>query len=122
VCEIQNYALSSKAEGEAPPIVRDDHRMLGSRANYDNHGNWYGNRPILTEVVDDALFTSAKGAGLQERDARHFMYAVHNACDRFVTTDPDFLNRRAELEALARGMLIKRPSELASELRKLRSE
>ena len=44
------------------------------------------------------------------------MYAVHNGCDRFVTTDPDFLDRRLELEALGKGILTRRPSELAAEL------
>jgi hypothetical protein len=54
--------------------------------------------------------------GLQEADARHFMYAVHNGSDRFVTADGDFLNRRPQLEALGKGMLIRRPSELVAEL------
>jgi hypothetical protein len=57
--------------------------MLGSRALYDNHGNWHGNAPILTEVVDKKLLTALKSAGLKDADARHFMYAVHNECDRF---------------------------------------
>jgi predicted nucleic acid-binding protein len=98
------------------PVVRDDHRMLGSRANYDNHGQWYGTSPILTEIVDEPLFAAARKAGLEEGDARHFMYAVHNGCDRFATADRDFLNRRPQLEAFGRGMLIKRPSELVTEL------
>jgi hypothetical protein len=44
------------------------------------------------------------------------MYSVRNGCDRFVTTDPDFLDRLPELEALGEGILIQRPSELAAEL------
>jgi hypothetical protein len=98
-------------------VVRDDHRMLGARANYDNHGNWYGTSPILTEIVDEQLFTALKTEGLEDADARHFMYAVQNGCDRFVTTDHHFLkDRRPRLEALGRGILIQRPSDLVAEL------
>jgi hypothetical protein len=97
-------------------VVRDDHRMLGASARYDNHGNWYANCPILTEIVDETLFAALKTEGLEDADARHFMYAVHNGCDRFVTLDPHFLDRRPQLQAMGRGMLIQRPSDLATEL------
>jgi hypothetical protein len=99
---------------ENVPIVSHDHVMLGSTARYDSHGNWYGNSPILTEVVDQKLFAALKSAGLKDPDARHFMYAVRSGCDRFVTTDPDFLDRLLDLEALGEGILIQRPSELAA--------
>jgi predicted nucleic acid-binding protein len=79
-------------------VVREDHRMLGVRPQYDNHGDWFGK------------------AGLKDADARHFMYAVHNGCDRFVTTDPHFLDRRPQLQPLGRGILIQRPSDLVAEL------
>ena len=98
------------------PVVLHDHVMLGSTPRYDNHGNWYGNSPILSEVVDQKLFAALKSAGLKDADARHFMYAVRNGCDRFVTTDPDFLDRVLELEVLGEGILIQRPSKLADEL------
>jgi hypothetical protein len=98
-------------------VVREDHRMLGARANYDNHGNWYGTSPILTEIVDEELFAALMKEGLKDADARHFMYAVQNACDRFLTNDHHFLkDRRPRLEALGRGMLIRRPSDLVGEL------
>jgi hypothetical protein len=58
-----------------------------------------------------------KKEGLKDADARHFMYAVQNGCDRFVTNDHHFLkDRRPRLEALGRGMLIRRPSDLVAEL------
>jgi hypothetical protein len=44
------------------------------------------------------------------------MYAVHNRCDRFVTTDPHFLDRRPELEKSCHGLRIVKPTELVSEL------
>ena len=74
-------------------LVREDHLMLGARAQYDGRGNWYANCPILTEMVDEKLFAALKTAGLKDADARHFMYAVHNGCDRFVTTDRHFVDR-----------------------------
>jgi len=90
--------------------------MLGNRALYDNRGMFYGNSPILTEMVDAELFAAFKKAGLKAADARHLMYAVHNGCDRFITTDPDFINRRTQLEAVGRGIRIQKPSELLAEL------
>ena len=103
-------------ERDKVELVTADHLMLGARAQYDNRGNWYGNCPLLTEMVDEQLFASLKTAGLKDADARHFMYAVHNGCDRFVTTDPDFLDRRTQLQALGRGILIQKPSDLVAEL------
>ena len=97
-------------------LVTEDHLMLGNRALYDNRGMFYGNSPILTEKVDAELFAAFKKAGLKAADARHLMYAVHNGCDRFITTDPDFINRRTQLEAVGRGIRIQKPSELLAEL------
>jgi len=101
---------------EKVPLVPLDHVLLITRAVYDNQGNWCGNAPMLTEVVDKELFDALKSAGLEDADARHLMFAVHNGCDRFVTLDPHFLDRRVPLQALGRGILIQRPSELVAEL------
>ena len=67
--------------------------------------------------VDNELFNDLKSQGLDDSDARHLMYAACNECDRFVTLDPDFLNRRVSLEARCKGIRIVRPSELVAELR-----
>ena len=72
--------------------------------------------PIITDIVDEALFADLKGIGLNDSDAKHLMYAFKNACDRFVTLDPDFLDRRASLEARCQALRIVTPSELAAEL------
>jgi predicted nucleic acid-binding protein len=72
--------------------------------------------PMVSEYVDANLYEKFKTAGLKDADARHLMYAVHNKCDRFVTTDTDFLSRRSRLAALCRDTKIVRPSELAAEL------
>ncbi len=82
-----------------------------------NGYGWFNKSPILTEVVDDYLFGTFKAAGPRDdADARHLMYAVHNRCDRFVTTDPHFLDRRPELEKSCHGLRIVKPTELVSEL------
>src|SRR6516162_2627363 len=46
---------------------------------------------MVTEVVDERLFSDLNKAGLLDGDARHLMYAIHNKCDRFVTLDTDDL-------------------------------
>jgi hypothetical protein len=71
---------------------------------------------MATEYVDADRNKKFKKAGLTDGDVRHLMYAVHNKCNRFVTTDPGFLSRRSELAALCQGTKIEQPSELAAEL------
>jgi predicted nucleic acid-binding protein len=96
--------------------VATDHVVLG----FSNLSGPYGTistNPIVTDIVDEALFADLKSAGLDDSDARHLMYAVANACDRFVTLDPDFLGRRVSLEARCQPLRILRPSELVAELR-----
>jgi hypothetical protein len=114
----QDSPLRSSFEQSRPnvAVVRDDHRMLGSTPKYDNHGNWYGNSPLLTEIVDESLFSGLKAAGLKEADARHYMYAVHNGCNRFLTTDCHFLDRQSQLLSLGRGIRVQPPSDLVLEL------
>src|SRR5439155_14653236 len=43
--------------------------------------------PMVTEIIDERLFSDLKKAGISDSDARHLMYAIHNKCDRFVTLD-----------------------------------
>ena len=94
-------------------VVQDDHRLLGF-----NHQD-FGSRgfiasPILTGIVDQDLFDALRAEGLKDADARHLMYAARNACDVFLTTDPDFLDRRVALEAICSGTIrIMRPSEFS---------
>jgi hypothetical protein len=102
------------ARGETP-VVQNDHKLLGIH-NQMNHLGTVANCPILTEIVDEALFKSLTATGLEVPDARHLMYAACNECDRFVTTDPHFTSRRTQLEALCPGLKIVTPSELATEL------
>jgi hypothetical protein len=103
------------ARGEVSAVAHD-HVMLGSSSVFGQYGTTAVN-PMLTDIVDEALFADLKSFGLEDADARHLMYAVVNACDRFITLDPDFLDRRSALHARCSSIRIVRPSELVTELR-----
>lgn len=97
------------------PIVPRDHDILFINTVYDRLGGFVSS-PVFTEIVDQTMFNDLRKLGLDEADARHLMYAAANACDRFVTLDPDFLDRRADLEGRCPGVRIVKPSELVEEL------
>lgn len=102
------------ARGEVSAVATD-HVLLG----FSHLTGPYGTTavtPIMTDIVDEALFAYLKSIGLRDSDAKHLMYAVANTCDRFVTLDPDFLDRRAALEARCQSLRIVKPSELAAEV------
>lgn len=107
-------AQLAEARGETP-VVPNDHKLLGFHNQMDRLGT-VAVSPIVTEVVDEALFKGLTAAGLKDADARHLMYAARNECDRFVTTDPHFTSRRSQLEALCQGLKIVTPSDLAAQL------
>jgi predicted nucleic acid-binding protein len=98
-------------------VVADDHRVLGS---WNLEGPRFGTvstNPMVTDIVDEGLFSDLKKAGISDGDARHLMYAVHNKCDRFVTLDcRDLLPKRSDVAPLCRRTKIVKPSELAAEL------
>jgi hypothetical protein len=96
-------------------VVQADHRLVGFNHVEDEY--WSASSPIITDIVDDALFATLQQAGLHKDDAKHLMYAAANDCQVFATTDSDFLSRRSELEEMcARKLRILRPSELIREL------
>jgi predicted nucleic acid-binding protein len=102
------------------PLVAENEKLLGFNIQ-DNPGTFIAS-PMLTEYVDADLYEKLKEVGLDDADARHLMYAVHNKCERFVTTDPHFLSRRSGLAALCGATEIVTPSELAAELRSVAEE
>jgi predicted nucleic acid-binding protein len=72
---------------------------------------------MVTEFVDERLFSDLKKVGISDDDAMHLMYAIHNKCDRFITLDTrDLLPKRSDIAPLCRGTKIMKPSELAAEL------
>ena len=73
--------------------------------------------PIMTDIVDEALLRDLQQRGADIDDAKHLMYAVHHACDCFITLDEkDILPIRATLEGACRGLKILTPSELLTQL------
>jgi predicted nucleic acid-binding protein len=107
-------AQLANARGEIP-VVSNDHKLVGMHNQMDHLGT-VAVTPIISDLVDEALFNGLRAAGLREADARHLMYAASNGCDRFVTTDPDFASRRPQLEALCQDLKIVTPSDLHAEL------
>lgn len=101
-------ATLEAARGEVSAVATD-HIVLG----FSNAVT-----PLITDIVDEALFADLKGLGLDDSDAKHLMYAVISTCDRFVTLDTDFLSLRAPLEARCRSLRILKPSELVNELKR----
>jgi predicted nucleic acid-binding protein len=98
-------------------VVADDHRVLGFWNQEDPRFGTVSTNPMVTEIVDERLFSDLKKAGISDGDAMHLMYAIHNKCDRFVTLDTrDLLPKRSDLAPLCRGTKIVRPSELSAEL------
>ena len=97
------------------PVVADDHKLLGfNTINYGYHG--FITSPLVTDIVDEPTFAKLKDLGLEDADARHLMYALHNGCVRFVTTDPHFLTRRDGIEATYPAIRVVKPSELLQEV------
>jgi predicted nucleic acid-binding protein len=97
-------------------VVADDHRVLGFW-NQEGPFGTVSTNPMVTEIVNERLFSDLKKAGISADDATHLMYAIHNKCNRFVTLDTgDLLPKRSDVAPLCRGTKIVKPSELASEL------
>ncbi len=97
------------------PMVKNSHRVLGFGQLRDQYGGLIVG-PLVTDMIDETLFAELMMLGLDGADARHLMYAVWNGCDRFLTLDLDFLDRRAALEGRCPSLRIVKPSELVSEL------
>ncbi len=98
-------------------VVQSDHRVLGSNRTDGLYG--YGTSvvyPLVTDIPDPVLFADLKVMGLEDSDAKHLMYAAINGCERFVTLDRGFLDRRAALEARCPSLRIVTPSQMANEL------
>jgi len=96
-------------------VVATDHVVMGFGNLSDQRGTTVV-YPLVSDIVDEALFSDLKKIGVRDADARHLMYASINACERFITLDPDFLDRRSALEARCCNLKIVKPSELAAEL------
>jgi hypothetical protein len=96
-------------------VVQADHVVMGFASDFGPRGTSVA-YPLVSDIVDPPLFADLQRLGLKEADARHFMYAVTNHCDWFVTTDRDFLDRRDSLQTRCPRIRIGRPSDVADEL------
>ncbi len=95
--------------------VEKDHRLLGF--NVQDLGRYgFISSPLITDIPDEQMFTRLTTMGLKKSDAKHLMYALIDKCDIFLTTDPDFIDRRPELESIGHLIRIRKPSELLAEL------
>jgi len=103
---------------EKTAVVSQDHRLLGFNS-VDLGYRGFISSPLVTDIVDEAMFLSLQAVGLKNADARHLMYALFNGCARFVTTDPDFLERRSLIEIAHPQIRIVLPTELLGEMEKL---
>jgi hypothetical protein len=107
------YQAGLKAGLSGLQIAVNDHQVLGSFNLSDPYGGCVCN-PIVTDVVDDALYSGLISTGLRPDDAKHLMYAVHNGYQRFLTWDKHFLSRKAELATLCPSIDIQKPSEFVA--------
>jgi predicted nucleic acid-binding protein len=98
--------------------VVNDHAVLGfNTIDYGNRG--FISYPLLTNIVDEALFAKLRAVPLKEVDAKHVMLAVANDCQFFLTLDErDLLPVRSAIEAICPQLRIVRPTELITELEK----
>ncbi|MBZ5499682.1 MAG: hypothetical protein LAP85_25055 [Acidobacteriia bacterium] len=94
-------------------VVQAGHRVLGFEVLDAPLGS-ISTDPIVSDIVDESIFADLTNLELRSADARHFMYAAANNCQRFVTLDPDFLDRRALLDARYPPLRVVRPSKLYS--------
>jgi hypothetical protein len=113
--DTKKHAKLAAARAEVS-VVATDRVMLGFN-NISNRGGTRLTYPLISDIVDEVLFSDLKKIGLRDADARHLMYASVNACVRFVTLDSDFLDRTAALESRCPNLKIVKPSELAAELK-----
>jgi hypothetical protein len=97
-------------------VVQPDSRVLGfSNLDYGRRG--FISSPIMTDIVDDDLHAKLRGAGVEEDDAMHVMYAVASKCEVFLTLDTrDILPIRSAIEAICSPLRILTPTELIAEL------
>src|SRR5882724_10913781 len=113
----RNPVVRAKLEAASAEVsvVSSDY-FTRSQRQTDSHDPQLG-APDSGYPGDEELFKRIVGIGLMEANARHLVNAVVSKCVRFITLDPDFLDRRAALEAGCSSIKIMRPTEFTAELR-----
>jgi hypothetical protein len=95
--------------------VQESGKLLGYNIQDLGHYGFISS-PLISDVVDPAIFAQLAAFGVKKSDTIHFVNAVHNKCDVFLTTDPKFMECRPQLEALYRQIIVRKPSELLADL------
>ena len=93
------------------PRVTTDHILIGF-SSQDMGYRGFVSAPLVSDVIDEPMFSKVTSIGLKEADARHFVNAVHEECGIFLTTDPDFHDIRESLQALYPSIRIFTPIQL----------
>jgi hypothetical protein len=95
--------------------VQESSKLLGFNAQ-DLGCYGFISSPCMSDVLDPAVFAQLAAFGFERSDAIHFVNAVANKCDVFLTTDTRFMLFCPKLEHLYQQIIIRKPSELLSEL------
>ncbi len=99
------------------PVVLNDHKVLGFSSQDDQYRGFITS-PLVTDIPDEKIWNGLKGLFNDKNDAHHLMYALHNKCEYFATTDPHFTEIRNEIKKIFPEIQIVKPSELLKELDK----
>lgn len=95
--------------------VQESSTLLGFNAlDLGRYG--FISSPLMSDVLDPAIFAQLAAFGFERSDSVHFVNAVYNKCEVFLTTDGHFMQYRPQLEGLYPQIIIQKPSELLSEL------
>ena len=95
-------------------LAKDDHRILGFHTQSDLYGCI--SYPLITDKVDEKLYSDLREFGLKNDDAQHSMYVIHNGYHRFLTCDKAIIGRRIDLEKRFPLIRLQKPSEAVAEL------
>jgi len=97
-------------------VVQHDHRVLGFASQSDPYGGLVS-YPLVTDVTDDLIFSELTQMSLDEDDAKHLTNAISGGWEVFLTTDPDFLDLRVQIQMCFPSIRVMKPSELLAELK-----
>jgi hypothetical protein len=95
--------------------VQENSRLLGFNAQ-DLGRYGFISSPLMSDVLDPTIFAQLTAFGFKKSDSIHFVNAVSNKCAVFLTTDTRFMTYRSDLESHYRQIIIRKPSELLSDL------
>ncbi len=79
--------------------VQESSKLLGF--NMQDLGRYgFISSPLMSDVLDAAIFGQLAAFRFKRSDSIHFVNAVYNKCEVFLTTDLRFMQYRSQLEGL----------------------